>query len=115
MSSYMHSPISSVGGDYEAMVRPYPYIKNKIRRHVAKRPKMEYSYDKALKKNGERRAKRNKRLRQTYFAASFAQNHHSMDYTTIKSKKKEFMNAKLENYFSKRAPEEVDMKTENEV
>lgn len=55
----------------EDAVRPYPYFTKSVRRHIAKRPRKVFNYEEKPLKRAKKRMKRNKRLRQTYFATNF--------------------------------------------
>ena len=104
-----YSPHSNSIDFSQNWVRPFPYIQNRVRRHVAKRPKKEYEYDKFLKKNQDRRAKRNKRLRQTYFATGFANNFHSFDIGNGAGKKKRLVDSTIDMYFPVKETPDIEM------
>lgn len=101
------SPNSSSLELMQNCVRPYPYIKNRVRRHVAKRPKKVYEYDKLPTKSALKRTRRNKRLRQTYFATSFNKNSGSGKESSRKRMK--LVDTTLDMYFPVKENRDAEM------
>lgn len=62
-----------------------------------------------MKKNQDRRAKRNKRLRQTYFATAFANNFNSFDLGNGGSRKKRLVDSTIDMYFPIKETPDVEM------
>ena len=101
------SPNSSSMELMQNCVRPYPYIQNRVRRHVAKRPKKVYEYDKLPTKCALKRSRRNKRLRQTYFATSFGKNSGSGKEKCRKRAK--LVDTTLDMYFPVKENSDIEM------
>lgn len=109
------SPQSNSVDYSQTFVKPYPYIRNRVRRHVAKRPKKLYAYDKNLKRNKSKRAKRNKRLRQTYFATSYNNAFNSFDMGDQSCRKKRLIDSTIDMYFPVKEEQDEGMQIMDEV
>ena len=111
-SKKFYSPNSDSFDFGSSCVRPYPYIKNRVRRHVSKRPKKVYEYDDEHSKSKARRVKRNKRLRQTYFATTF-HNNLSFDFGKGKGNKRRMVDTTLDMYFPFKENDEEMMEAQD--
>jgi hypothetical protein len=83
-----------------------------VRRHVSKRPKKVYEYDDEHSKSKARRVKRNKRLRQTYFATTF-HNNLSFDFGKGKGNKRRMVDTTLDMYFPFKENDEEMMEAQD--
>jgi hypothetical protein len=95
-------------------VRPNPFIKQSIRRHVAKRPKKIYDYDIHPKKTKNKKVKRNKRLRQTYFATNFNNTCQALDLDDEAKPETKLKNTTIDMYFRKLESVDLEMHVDND-
>ncbi|CAI2363425.1 unnamed protein product [Moneuplotes crassus] len=93
-------------------VRPYPYFTKSVRRHIAKRPKKAYDYDVRPPKRTKKRIKRNKRLRQTYFATDFKKLRCTLDGRDVKRPR--LKDTRIDEYFPRVSASKNDINEDME-
>ena len=94
------SPWSNSAEMYHRPAKQHQLVE-RVRRHVAKRPKAVFDYDKFIIEKDDKRVRRNKRLRQTYFEASHKSSKPSSatKAQTNKIQKKKYMNMTIDMFF----------------
>jgi hypothetical protein len=107
-----YSPQSNSIDFVESWVRPFPYIKQSIRRHVAKRPKKIFDYDIHPKKT--KKIRRNKRLRQTYFATNFNTTCQALNLDDEAKPETKLKDTTIDMYFRKLESVDLEMHVEND-
>lgn len=95
-------------------MRPFPFIKQSIRRHVAKRPKKIFDYDIHPKKTKNKKIKRNKRLRQTYFATNFNNTFQALNLDREAKPEAKLKATTIDMYFRKLESVDLEMHVEND-
>ena len=111
-SKKCYSPNSNDCEIMENLSKPYPYIQKRIRRHCAKRPKKVYEYDLLPKRRTDKLLKRNKRLRQTYFASNI-KNIDQKSYNGNKKRAK-YVETTLDMYFPAQTSDDAEMHADAE-
>ena len=94
------SPWSNSAEMYRRPAKQHQLVE-RVWRHVAKRLKAVFDYDKCIIEKDDKRVRRNKRMRQTYFEASHKSSKPSSatKAQTNKIKKKKYMNMTIDMFF----------------
>lgn len=110
------SPLSDSAETFHRPAQQHQLVE-RVRRHVAKRPKVVFDYDKFIIEKDDKRIRRNKRLRQTYFETSQKDSKpgSATKAQSCKSKKKKYMNMTLDMFFPiKETSEDADEQSNKE-
>lgn len=110
-----YSPQSNSIDFTQNWVRQFPFKKQGIRRHVAKRPKKIFDYDMHPKLTKNKKVKRNKRLRQTYFATNFNKTCQALNLDGETKPEAKLKDTTIDMYFPKLSSVDVEMHIENET